>query len=274
MIVAAAERLLSSVPVSDGDIAALRGRDSVLIAAAALHIWQGSGTHLLDVFLIVAAASSLLWLLASAIGRIVTLEPLLPEVKRNYVGVFALSFLRVLWAWFGIALCLAVIVASSFAAAEVSDNAAHPNFVLYFLLLAIGLPIVLMVWGALNWYLSLAPIFCLREGKRAFDSLGEAMREAGRRRREFWSISARYAVPRLLALVLLIVLAALAAAGLNQMSAIVVIVLLSLAYFALTDFFYIARMAAYIGLLGRKDVAEDLTATVLAKAEQPLPQSS
>ena len=274
MVAAAAERLLGSMPVRNGDIAALRGRDTVVMAAAALHIWQSSGAHLLEVFLIVVAAASLLWLLAAAIGRIVTLEPLLPAAKRNYAGVFGLSFLRVLCGWFGIALCLAVIVASSFAAAEVSDDAAHPNFALYFLLLLVGLPVVLMVWGALNWYLSVAPIFCLRDGKRAFDSVGEAMREAGRRRREFWSISAGYAVPRLLALVLLIVFAALAAAGLNQTSAIVVIVLLSLAYFALADFFYIARMAAYIGLLGRKDVAEDLTATVLAKAEQPLPQSS
>lgn len=274
MVVLAAERLLASVPVSNGDIAALRSHDSALMAMAAVHIWQGSGAHLVDVFLIVAAAAALLWLLASAIGRIVTLEPLLPEASRNCAGVFGLSFLRVLCGWLGIALCLAVIVASSFAAAEVSDDAAHPNIALYFLLLLIGLPLVLLVWGVLNWYLSLAPIFCLREGKRAFDSVGEVMREAGRRRREFWSVSAAYAVPRFIALVLLIVFAALAAAGLNQTAAIVTIVLLSLAYFALADFFYIARMAAYIHLMGREDAAENLIATAPAAAEQPLPQSS
>ena len=252
MVLAAMERLLSSVPVSNADIAALHSHNYFLIAGAALHICEGSGAYLLDVFLIVAAAASLLWLVASAIGRIVTLQPLVPTANPNHAGVFGLSFLRLLCAWLSVALCLAVIVGSSFAA-EVSNDLAHPNFALYFLLLAIGLPIVLIVWSVLNWYLSLAPILCLSEGKRAFNAVGAAMRAARARRGEFFRISSAYTFPRLVALLLLIVMAALAAAGLNQTGAIVAVVLLSLAYFALADFFYIARMAAYIQLLSKEE---------------------
>jgi len=272
MVLAATERLLPSVPVSNGDIAALHSHNYFLIAGAALHICEGSGAHLLSVFLIVAAAVSLLWLVASAVGRIVTLLPLSPEANPNYAGVFGLSFLRMLWAWLGVALCLAVIVGSSFAAAEVSNDLAHPNFALYFLLLAVGLPIVLIVWSVLNWYLSLAPIFCLREAKGTFASVGSTMRAARARRREFFRVSSAYTLPRLIALLFVIVLATLAAAGLNQTGAIVAVVLLSLAYFALADFFYIARLAAYIQLVSKEEPAQD-PVVAPAATEQPLPQS-
>jgi hypothetical protein len=103
--------------------------------------------------------------------------------------------------------------------------------------------------------------------------VGAAVRAAWARRREFFRVSSAYSFPRIIALVFLIVLATLAAAGLNQTGAIVAVVLLSLAYFALADFFYIARMAAYIQLVAREEPAQDLVAAPAA-AEQPLPQSS
>jgi hypothetical protein len=271
MIFAAVERLLASVPVSNGDIAALRSRDSVLTAGALAHIWQHSGMHLLQLFFIVAGAASLLWMVAAAVGRIVTLEPLVERGRRNYAGVFGISFLRVLWAWLAIVAGIAVLLAASYAAVEVSRDPARPNFALYLLLVLIGLPIVLVVWGVLNWYLSLAPIFCMRDGQRAFDSIGKTMRAAREKRGQFWKISAGYTAPRIIAVVLLIALAAVIAAGLKTGSAIAVVIALSLIYFAVADFLYVARMAAYVELLGDNFAPNSIK--VSAPSPEPLPQS-
>lgn len=247
LIFAAAVRLLRSVPVTNGDIAAFHSRNQVLIAAAALHVWQHSGTRILPVLGVLAIAMSLLWLVLSAAGRIVALEPLLDsDGRRNHAGIFGLSFLRLITVWLALLAGAAVIVGAAFAATEAASDAAQPVFALYFLLVLIGLPLVLLVWGVVNWYLSLAAIFCLRDALPAFQAAGLAWRLGRQKGSALFRVSSAYAVPRLVALVVLIALAAIAAAGLAPRAGIIAVILLSLAYFAFSGFLYIARLAAYL----------------------------
>lgn len=249
MIAIAARQLLASVPLSNGDIASFRSREPLLIAGAVLHIWEHSGAHVVAVCALVAIAASVLWMLLASAGRILTLDPLLTaESKRNHAGVFAIHFLRLIWAWVAFVACIAVVVLSSYIAVETASNPDKPNLPLYLLLVFLGLPVVLIVWSVANWYMSLAPVFCLQEGERAFSAIGSAREHVRRRRSEFARASSVYAAPRFIALVLLIVFAAIAASSLAPRPATVVIIFLSLAYFAFADFLYVARLAKYVAL--------------------------
>ena len=108
----------------------------------------------------------------------------------------------------------------------------------------------------LNWFLSLAPLCAARDGRDTLSSVGEAVRLFRRRRGDFTSVGVVYGVLRLLAIgaALMLSLAVLQAGWLSARSQIAWLVVLSLVYFAVADFLYIARLAAY-GAIAELDVA-------------------
>ena len=266
----AAERLLAAVAITPGDIAGLRSHDSILMVGAMLHIWEHAGSAILATAWTVGIALSLLWLGLAAAGRAVTLRALLLHpyahnpvltadgieavhgavTRPNHAGVLATTFLRVVLTWLAVFLFLALIGGSAYAAAAAGASPEAPNLALYFLLLAIGLPLLLFGWGVANWYLSLAPVYCVAEGAPAHAAIRLALDAVRMRRAAFFGASAVYGFLRLAGFILLVVAAAIAAAAVpSVIAATVIVALLSLAYFAVADFLYIARLAAYLILL-------------------------
>ena len=264
---AAGLRLLAATPVTPGDAAAFRGHDSMLMALATLHIWQHLRLPLLRILLITVPAITLLWIVLVSLGRAVTL-PRLMKVHRDFRpgSLFAVNALRAVWMLAALAACFFSVALASLTAARFSPDPYRPNLPLYFLLVLVLLPIVLMAWSTFNWLLSLAPIFCVRDGVRALDAITEARCAVAGHRKAFSAVSFLYGVLRLFVLLVYVgaatTAASLAAQVLDMSAAWAIVILFSLIYFVVADFLYVARLAAYLAILTQQ--AQD-------QPQQPLP---
>src|SRR5438105_10503837 len=250
MVAVAALQLLRATPVTPGDAAAFRGHDSTLMALAVLHVWQHLRLPLLRLLLVVIPALTLLWIVLASMGRAAVL-PLLVEVGSEFRRrIFAINALRAFWMLAAGVSCLLAIALASLAAARFTPDPYQPNLPLYFLLVLVLLPVVLIAWSTLNWLLSLAPIFCVRQGATALDAITEARRAVGGYRPAFSAVSLAYGALRLLLLLLYVgattLAGSLAAQVFGMGAAWAVVILLSLIYFVVADFVYVARLAAYV----------------------------
>ncbi len=238
--------VLHRVTISDADWAALRSLNlhdtPQTLAKIVVLFWE-------DFLLMLAAllsALALAWMITATWGRAATLYIL---TKRNNTrAVAGLTLLRIL-------LFLATLLATVFAvegAAWVSTpaaDAAEPNWMLYLLMVLIALPLIMTAWGILNWVLSLAPLFAVREQKGAFTSLAAAFRSLRCNRKVYWSVSGVYGLYRGAALVTLTV-TGLVLLALSQSKIVLGLLLaLLLLYFAFADLLYVARLAAYLQIV-------------------------
>jgi len=252
--IAAGLRLLAATPVTPGDSAAFRGRDPMLMALAILHIWQHLRLPLLRVLLITVPTITLLWIVIASIGRAITL-PRLVEVHYDFRqrSIFAINILRAVWMLAALAACLFSVALASLTAARFSPDPYRPNLPLYFLLVLVLLPTVLIAWSTFNWLLSLAPIFCVRDGAGGLDAIAEARRTVAGHRKAFSTASTLYGLLRLFTLFFYVgattTAASLAAQILDMRAAWAIVILFSLIYFVAADFLYVARLAAYIAIL-------------------------
>jgi hypothetical protein len=122
----------------------------------------------------------------------------------------------------------------------------EPNYPLYLLLSMLALPVLAMVWGLLNWILSLAPVIAVRDGSSGWEVYSETVRLVRRRRGEFTSVSTWLGLPRLAAMVIALVIAVVVLIGTDSVViGTIALILITLAYCALADYLYITRLAAY-----------------------------
>ena len=249
-------RVAVAVTLSDADLAALRSRNWLLISSALLRLGQDVGPGMLRASLIVIPAVLVLWIAAATFGRLRVLELLLPGCagKRSaFAGVLAANLLRAVGAVAALALCLLTLVMASFISMRFSPHHDEPNLAAYFLMAAVALPIELALWAAANWFFSLTPIFSVREGQGLLAAAKLVIRWVRQHRAELFSASSYYGFWRLVALLATLALTA----GIGSATALIagprtvlaVVIALSLAYFAVADWLYVARLAAYAALV-------------------------
>jgi len=127
-------------------------------------------------------------------------------------------------------------------------------------LLAFGLvflglvALVALAWGSVNWYLSLSPALVVRDRRDAFGALAEACALVRRHRREFWGVGLLNSFLRLFFMGVLTVVSIPPLYLTGEVPGwvvVAIIVLLTLVYFVIADFCYVARMAAYIEIAER-----------------------
>ncbi len=178
---------LSSLPVTNSDAALLRTRQPWLVGRAIAHILRGSLSRAGVAALLGALALSLLWIVASSVGRAATVRALLDyfggrfasniSVKRDgamksspWRSLIGLNFLRVV-------LAMAALLAFAGAAILVRFTSpdAHPHSGLAFMLFLPLAGLICFVWPMLNWLLSLACIFAVRDGDDVLSALSAAV---------------------------------------------------------------------------------------------------
>jgi hypothetical protein len=247
-------RLLGATRITAGDTAAFRGGDPMLMALATLHIWQHLRLPLLRTSLIAIPVITLLWIVLASIGRSAMLSRLL-EAHPAFrpASIFAINALRAFWMLAALAACFTTVALASLTAARFSADPYRPNLPLYFLLVAILLPMVLFGWSTFNWLLSVAPIFCLRDGATSLAAIAEARSAVAEHRKQFSAASLSYGLLRLFILLVYIgattTAASLAADLFGMRAAWAIVILFSLIYFIAADFIYVARLAAYVAIL-------------------------
>jgi hypothetical protein len=235
---------LNSIPVSWPEQLALGSAQPLLALAALVHSLRGSAVRLAGSVILAGTALAVLWMAGAALGRLVTLNALLSgRGRESYRPLLGLSFLR---AGLFLAAVLAAVGALILAGFARPADDATPSLVLAVVLIAC----IWLVWALINWLLSLAAVFVVRDGQDALGSIAAAVELIRGRFGEVVLTSLPFVLLHYLAL------AAAAAAGvlvfdlMMRVSATAGWALAAIAagYFAYVDFLYITRLTAYVVL--------------------------
>jgi hypothetical protein len=270
--------------VSNGDATLLSTKQPLLVGRAIAHILHGSLNRAVLAALLAGLALSTLWIVSASIGRASTVRALLDYFRRNATSLasqgkhdaitprplrslLGLNFLRV-------ALTLATLLAFVGAAILVgfASPKANPRPGLVFILFLPLAGLICVVWPALNWLLSLACIFAVRDGEDTFGALVAAVTFSRERSGPVFSVSTWAGLAHLTAFGVATMVVSLPLALIQVASArhiVAVVIFLTLIYFAVADWLYIARLAGYVCIT---EMVDDLASPERLPA--PPPQTS
>jgi hypothetical protein len=253
LVTVAAMRFLNSLTVTDADLFALQSRIPALMADAVTHIFQGSGPRLVRLILILTPAISVLWMLAASVGRAATLRVLIQDAPASFTkrhdlrSLLGTNFLRVLVTL----LALMAMVGSAILAGFAANIGDEPSILLFNLVFLGLLFLVSLSWSTLSWYLSLAPIFVVRDNRPAFAAVNEAVHLVRRRGGDFSGVSTLYGLLKLFLIGVATVVSLVPLAFIGDwpwQATTTLFVIITLAYFAVADLLYVARLASYLAI--------------------------
>jgi len=273
---------LETLPVTSGELFFLRTRNPYLVAQAIAHIFRGSSKRAVVAGMLAALLLGLLWIVAGAVGRIATVRGLLEYFRRDVTGsvsaggekdgaglnsgsfgesgkrdvasnvsttgpfaaLVRLNFLRVavaLAAVFGI---LGAAILAGFASPD-SDPQKGLAFLLFLSLAAL----VALAWSSLNWLLSFASIFAIRDHDSAAGAISAAVTFCREHTGAVFAVGAWTSLVRLVVFVGATTVGSMPLAFLGTAPwrlVVLAMILVSLAYFVVADWLYIARLAGYV----------------------------
>jgi hypothetical protein len=189
---------------------------------------------------------ALLWGIFSALGRFVTVKRLRTGLTSlRFRSIFALQLLRAFIGW----LCLVLLFAAMFGEALIATRGPQPDLLLYYLMVLPSVVVISSFWLTVNWYLSLAAIFG-REGQSFRGALRQARQTVRQQRSDFAGTGFVFLLFRVVVLLIATAICGLTSGmvGSSPQSYFTLLIIVSLAYFAIADFLYMARMAAYLAL--------------------------
>jgi hypothetical protein len=194
----------------------------------------------------VPLAIALLWGILSALGRFVTVKRLRAGfTSLRFRSILALQLLRSFVGWFS----LVLLFAATFGEALIASRGPQPDLLLYYLMMLPSVILISAFWLTVNWYLSLAAIFG-REGQSFRGAFRQARQTIRLQRSDVAGTGFVFLLFRIVILLIATAICGLTSgmAGTAPQSYFVLLIVVSLAYFAVADFLYMARMAAYLAL--------------------------
>jgi hypothetical protein len=265
LVIFAFRRILAHVDITQAELLLARHSDIFLIADACAHILVQVLPQLGRECLVLAPAIAALWIAAATLGRAITLQSIFstdiipsenapadpPALHLSDVGrseprelhfgrLLALNLIR---ATFTLATLIAFLGALFLTglAMPVQNPAAAA---------LVGLLIAALIgffWSVVNWFLALAPIWVVRDGHSAPRSIADSVDLYRRGPGAYLGIASWFGLLRGAALVAAFV-AALIASQATKATSFALCVVIALIYFAVADFLYIARLAAFVAL--------------------------
>ncbi len=276
---------LNSLPVTSGELLFLRSRQPYLIGQALAHILRGSLGRVVMSSLLAAMLLGLLWIVAGSVGRIATVRALLDHFRRDVAGdvspgsaandgtgddggsedvardagekhvvgnasthpfqsLTRLNFLRAVVA---MAAAVGFLGASILAGFASPDKNPRPGLAFLLFLPLAGL--ICLAWFALNWLLSLAAMFAVRDGEGVIGAITAAVGFCRERTGAVFAVSTWTGLAHMVAFVgaTTVVSMPMGLAGVLPWRLVVLgMLLVTLVYFALADWLYMARLAGYV----------------------------
>jgi hypothetical protein len=222
-----------------------------LAAQAFANTIAGSGHKLLAIAAVLVPGVAILWTVAASLGRTATLRAMMSERIVRFRTLLALNFFRA-----AVALAALVGFAGVFAIAMTlySDGlgtAPHPERSTWVLLG--GWVLVGYLWSVANWFLSLAPVVAAEQNCDALASIAGALRAFGERGGRFFGVNLAFGALHVLAFMVFTgvsLFPLMLAAALSGTAVLVLLGIVMLVYFAVVDFLYMARLGAYVTLIG------------------------
>jgi hypothetical protein len=215
---------------------------------------------------------AVLWVVAASVGRIATVRGLLDYFRRDVArnvsaggvsndgerdvtsnvsthsaALAALLRLNFLRAALAVAALVGFVGASILAGFASPDSNPRPGVA--FLLFLPFAALICWVWWALNWTLSLAGMFAVRDDEDAVGAISAAVVFCRERTGPVFAVSTWTGLAHLVAFVgaTTVVSMPLGFAGVVPWRLVVaVMILVTVAYFALADWLYMARLAGYV----------------------------
>ena len=275
---------LDTLPVTRGDEALLSTIHPLLIGRAISHILRGSLNRAVMAALLAVIAVSLLWIITASIGRAATVRSLLEYFRggaagdvstevdiasgaRPFRSLTGLNFLRVAVM---LAAILALVGAAILAGFASPASNPRPVLVLSFFLPLAGL--ICVAWPALNWLLSLACVFAVRDDEDTLGALSAADTFFRERPGPVLAVSTWTGLAHLVAFSVATTLASVPLAFIQIAPWRLVIIgvfLVILAYFAVVDWLYMARLAGYVCIAEMPDIPVSSTPIPIGPSPAP-----
>jgi hypothetical protein len=246
LVVAVGSILLGPLHIGPSWDTALRSRDPQRIGSLLVVVLLRLGTKAIMAAIAIPIAIALLWAILSALGRFATIKRLRTGLTSlRFRSTLALQFLRAFVAWFSFAL----LFAATFGEALIASRGPKPDLLLYYLMVMPSVVLISALWLTVNWYLSLAALFG-REAQSFRGAFRQARQTVRLQRSDFAGTGFVFMLFRTIALVVATAICGLFSgmAGSSPQAYFVLLIMVSLAYFAVADFLYMSRMAAYLAL--------------------------
>jgi len=248
---------LSTLPVTATEIFMLQTRQPALVLQAIARILQGSAPRAVTALIVLALALTLAWIVLASLARAATLRTLFEYFPQNgecrprlnsLIGLNTLRASALLAAVLGVA---GAAFLGGAASSTTDPSPASGLLIFWMLTLFIGL-----AWSMLNWYLSLAAIFAVGEGKTSFGALAAAVELIRNHPGPVAAAATWFGLAHGVAFVVATSVAAfpLGLAGVLPGGIVVGgLLLIALLYFAVVDSLYIGRLAAHVFIIDRPE---------------------
>ena len=278
---------LDTLPVTRGDLILLRTRHPALISQAIQHIFKGSGFRLVGAIIVLAVASAIAWIVIAALGRAATIKALLGyfreyeplpssdesvsssgqcEPERWHLrSLLGLNFMRVSMTLAATVGCFAALLAGG---AVTSDTEPSPGSA--FLVTVCVVMLVWLAWSVVNWFLSVASVFVVAEGRDALGAMTAAVDLCRSRPGAIFAAGTWFGLAHIVAFIVATTVVAFPMGLATVLPAGVTlggVLLVTLLYFAVADFLYVGRLAAYVAIL---KLPQPVVATKHAVRQQPV----
>lgn len=252
---------LATLPVTAAEMWLLRTRQPVLMWQALSGIFQGSAPRAVAALVVLTLALAVAWITLASLGRAVTIRAAIEyfrgSISSNHrlSSLLALNFLRaatMLAAMIGVV--GALLVAKS---ASSADDPSPGTVMLIFWLLTM---LIGLACSLLNWYLSLAALFVVRDGDSAFAALTAATDLCRTRPGSLVAAGTWFGIAHAIVFVVASSAAAFPLGFAEVLPGSMVfggVLLVTLLYFAAVDFLYVGRMASYVFILLPKEEATE-----------------
>jgi len=255
---------LDTLPVTNGELLFLRTRNPFLVSQAIAHILRGHLSRGLRSLILAAILLAVIWMVAASLGRIATVEALLEYFRARFAAdathdendagnnpargrltaLLQLNFLRV-------AVVLAGLVGLAGAAVVARSASTRPDpqtGTASLLFIAIA-GVVCLIGYELNWLLSLAAVFVVRDADDAIGAISSSVALCRRRPAALFAVSTWTGMAHLIVFTgaSMVVSVPLALAGVLPWRLVALgVVLVTLAYLAVADWLYAARLAGFV----------------------------
>jgi hypothetical protein len=270
---------LDTLPVGKSDLLLMRSRQPFLIFRAMAHIVRGSAFRAVGASIVLALTLGVAWIVLASLGRAATLKALIAYFRESNISapaqeeksrwrlrsLFALNFLRLAATLAAAIGCLAAILLP--AAALRTPNPTPGIAALIFLTVTM---LVWIAWSTLNWFLSLAQLFVVADGKNTFDAIAAAIDLCRARSGSIFAAGTWFGLAHLTAFVLASSIAGFPLAFAPYLPPVAVlggVLVVAVLYFAVADFLYVGRLGAYMAML---EMPESQVSAETAPPELPL----
>jgi hypothetical protein len=245
---------LRSIAVGSSDLLLLGTRQPALISKALQHIFNGTSLRVIEAVCVLFIALTVAWIVTSSLGRAATLKEIVAHFRTGKLSLvfrtrslFGIQFLR---ATVSLAALIGSFAAVLLAGRVISEKDPSPGAA--FLIFISVFSLAWFLWAILNWLLALSSIFVVARDLDTFSAIGEAVALCGSRLGPLLAVGSWYGLAHAVAISIAgsaiafpLAFAAIMPFGVVFGGA----VLVALIYFAVVDYLYIARLAAYVAIL-------------------------